>query len=124
MFTFLFKTTTYYILLKKFRHQIILVILSLIAIAFINGIYEDIYKVAKVSNKESLFPLLLIKWSLVLCIIGYNFYKLKQIKLSNEEKKEILAYDDSKPYAPTVQKLLDKETLLSTTDLIIKKYKT
>ena len=122
MFTFLFKTTTYFILLKKFRHQIILVILSLIAIALINGIYEDIYKVAKVSQKESLFVLLLIKWFLVLCIVGYNLYKLKQIKLSDEEKKEILA-SEPKVYPPTIQKLLDKETLLSTTDLIIKKYK-
>lgn len=122
MFTFLFKTTTYFILLKKFRHQIILVILSLIAIALINGIYEDIYKVAKVSQKESLFVLLLIKWFLVLCIVGYNLYRLKQIKLSDEEKNEILAYEP-KVYPPTTQKLLDKETLLSTTDLIIKKYK-
>ncbi len=122
MFTFLFKTTTYFILLKKFRHQIILVILSLIAIALINGIYEDIYKVAKVSQKESLFVLLLIKWFLVLCIVGYNLYRLKQIKLSDEEKKEILT-SEPKSYPPTIQKLLDKETLLSTTDLIIKKYK-
>lgn len=122
MFTFLFKTTTYFILLKKFRHQIILVILSLIAIALINGIYEDIYKVAKVSQKESLFVLLLIKWFLVLCIVSYNLYKLKQIKLSDEEKNEILL-SEPKVYPPTIQKLLDKETLLSTTDLIIKKYK-
>ncbi len=122
MFTFLFKTTTYFILLKKFRHQIILVILSLIAIALINGIYEDIYKVAKVSQKESLFVLLLIKWFLVLCIVGYNLYRLKQIKLSDEEKKEILS-SEPKVYPPTIQKLLEKETLLSTTDLIIKKYK-
>lgn len=124
MFAFLFKTTTYYILLKKFRHQIILVIVSLIGIAFINGIYEDIYKVVKVSNQESLLMVLLIKWFFVLCIVGYNLYKLKQIKLSDEDKKEILAYDGSRPHTPTVQKLLDKETLLSTTDLIIKKYKT
>ena len=123
MFTFLFKTTTYFILLKKFRHQIILVILSLIAIALINGIYEDIYKVAKVSQKESLFVLLLIKWFLVLCIVGYNLYRLKQIKLSDEEKKEILS-SEPKVYPPTIQKLLEKETLLSSTDLIIKKYKT
>lgn len=122
MFTFLFKTTTYYILLKKFRHQIILVILSLIAISFINGIYEDIYKVAKVSNKENLFTLLLIKWFLVLCIVGYNLYKLKQIKLSDEEKKEILT-SEPKSYSPAIQKLLEKETLLSTTDLILEKYK-
>ncbi|MDD2384591.1 MAG: hypothetical protein PHN18_10415 [Sulfurospirillaceae bacterium] len=122
MFTFLFKTTTYYILLKKFRHQIILVILSLIAISFINGIYEDIYKVAKVSNKENLFTLLLIKWFLVLCIVGYNLYKLKQIKLSDEEKKEILT-SEPKSYSPSIQKLLEKETLLSTTDIILEKYK-
>lgn len=122
MFTFLFKTTTYYILLKKFRHQIILVILSLIAISFINGIYEDIYKVAKVSNKENLFTLLLIKWFLVLCIVGYNLYRLKQIKLSDEEKNEILT-SEPKSYSPSIQKLLEKETLLSTTDLILEKYK-
>lgn len=122
MFTFLFKTTTYYILLKKFRHQIILVILSLIAISFINGIYEDIYKVAKVSNKENLFTLLLIKWFLVLCIVGYNLFKLKQIKLSDEEKNEILT-SEPKSYSPAIQKLLEKDTLLSITDIILEKYK-
>ena len=122
MFTFLFKTTTYFILLKKFRHQIILVILSLIAISFINGIYEDIYKVAKVSNKENLFTLLLIKWFLVLCIVGYNLFKLKQIKLSDEEKNEILT-SEPKSYSPAIQKLLEKDTLLSITDIILEKYK-
>jgi len=122
MFGFLFKTTTYYVLFKKFRHQIGLVIISMIGIGLINGIYEDIYKVAKVSNKENLFTLLLIKWFLVLCIVGYNLYKLKQITLSDEEKKEILA-TEPKSYSPTIQKILEKETLLSTTDIILEKYK-
>jgi len=122
MFGFLFKTTTYYVLFKKFRHQIGLVIISMIGIGLINGIYEDIYKVAKVSNKENLFALLLIKWFLVLCIVGYNLYKLKQITLSDEEKKEILAAEP-KSYSPTIQKILEKETLLSTTDIILEKYK-
>jgi len=122
MFGFLFKTTTYYVLFKKFRHQIGLVIISMIGIGLINGIYEDIYKVAKVSNKENLFTLLLIKWFLVLCIVGYNLYKLKQITLSDEEKKEILAAEP-KSYSPTIQKILEKETLLSTTDIILEKYK-
>jgi len=122
MFGFLFKTTTYYVLFKKFRHQIGLVIISMIGIGLINGIYEDIYKVAKVSNKENLFTLLLIKWFLVLCIVGYNLYKLKQITLSDEEKKEILA-TEPKSYSPTIQKILEKETLASTTDIILEKYK-
>lgn len=122
MFSFLFKTTTYFILLKKFRYQIILIIVSLIGISLINSIYEDIYKVAKVSNKDALFSLLLMKWLLLLYIIGYNFYKLKQVKLSDEEKKDILS-SEPKAYPPNIQKLLEKETLLSTTDLIIKKYK-
>ena len=122
MFGFLFKTTTYYVLFKKFRHQIGLVIISMIGIGLINGIYEDIYKVAKVSNKENLFALLLIKWFLVLCIVGYNLYKLKQISLSDEEKKEILAAAP-KSYSPTIQKILEKETLASTTDIILEKYK-
>jgi len=122
MFGFLFKTTTYYVLFKKFRHQIGLVIISMIGIGLINGIYEDIYKVAKVSNKENLFALLLIKWFLVLCIVGYNLYRLKQITLSDEEKKEILAAEP-KSYSPTIQKILEKETLLSTTDIILEKYK-
>lgn len=122
MFGFLFKTTTYYVLFKKFRHQIGVVIISLIAIALINGIYEDLYKVAKVSSKENLFGLLAIKWFLVLCIVGYNVYRLKQITLSDEEKKEILA-TEPKSYSPTIQKIIEKETLLSTTDIILEKYK-
>lgn len=62
------------------------------------------------------------QWFLVLLILGYNLYKLKQITLSDEEKKEILS-SEPKSYSPTIQNLFDKETLLSTTDLIIEKYK-
>ncbi len=54
--------------------------------------------------------------------LGYNLYKPKQRTLSDEEKKEILS-SEPKSYSPTIQNLLDKETLLSTTDLIIEKYK-
>ena len=122
MFSFLFKTTTYYMLAKKFRRQIVLVIVSLCAIALINGIYNDLYQIFKVSYKESLLGLLFLKWSLILFIVMLNIYKIKRVSLSKEEQEEILS---ARPieHSPAVQNLIEKETLISTTDLIIEKYK-
>lgn len=124
MFAFLFKSTTYYLVVKKFRHQLMLLGLSLLAIMLIQGVYEDLYKVFKVTDKENLFSLLMLKWVLILSIMGVNIYKLKHVHLSAEEKKELFEDKEKEPYTPDVQTLIEKETLLSTTELILKKYTT
>lgn len=125
MFSFLFRSATYYIIWKKFQKQIILVVLSLIAISVISSVYEDLYKVLKVSNKDALVGLLLFKWFLITLIIGFNIYKLKQVKLDEDEKHQIFD-EEKKPqkiYPKKTQEVLrKKEKLISTTDLILKKY--
>jgi hypothetical protein len=98
------------------------VIVSLCAIALINGIYNDLYQIFKVSYKESLLGLLFLKWSLILFIVMLNIYKIKRVSLSKEEQEEILSARPTE-YSPAVQNLIEKETLISTTDLIIEKYK-
>lgn len=123
MFSFLFRSATYYIIWKKFQSQIILIVLSLIAVSIISFIYDDLYKVLKVSNKDSLVGLLLLKWFLISLIIGFNIYKLKQVKLEDEEKKEIFEEKSKEKDLPKEsKKVLKKKKLMSTTDLVLKKY--
>ena len=125
MFSFLFRGATYYILWQKFQKQIILIILSIIAISVIMGIYDDLFKVLKVSNKDSLVGLLLFKWFIISCIVGFNIYKLKQIKLEDKEKVEIFEkpqVEENQDIPQQSKEILKKKKLLSTTDVILNKY--
>jgi hypothetical protein len=79
----------------------------------------------KVSHKENLVILLLVKWFLISSIILFNIYKLKQVKLEESEKKEIFeeTKESKKTYPKKSQYVLNKKTkLTTTTDLILKKY--
>lgn len=124
MFSFLFRSATYFIIWKKFQKQIILVVLSLIAISFISFIYDDLYKVLKVSSKDSLVGLLLTKWFLISLIVGFNIYKLKQVKFDDNEKHKIFDEENEpkKVYPKKSQEVLKKKKIHSTTDVILKKY--
>ena len=118
----MFKTTTYYILWKKFNKQIILIGLSLVLIGITHIIYQDLFQLLKVAHKESLIWLFAVKWALILSILFYNVKKLKQTKLDEEEKAQIF---ETKPEPPPkhTHELLDQQKLTSTTDILIKKYK-
>jgi len=122
MFGFLFKTTTYYILWKKFHKQIILIGLSVVAIGFLHIIYEDLFQLLKVAHKESLIWLFMFKWVLIALIVFYNIVKLKNTLLSKHEKEEILE-PLHKEVPEQTKHLLDKKKLTSTTDILIRKYK-
>lgn len=125
MFGFLFRSATYYILWQKFQKQIVMIILSIILISITLGVYDDLFKVLKVSNKDSLVLLLLAKWLIISSIIGFNIYKLKQIKLEDNEKRELFDENikNNKIYPKKSQEFLDKRNkLLTTTDVILKKY--
>lgn len=124
MFGFLLRGATYYILWQKFQKQIILITISLIAIFAIAGIYDDLFKVLKVSHKETLLVLFLVKWFLIALIIGFNIYKLKEVKV--EDTKEVITAvqnNEKKIYPKKSTNILrKKEKLQSTTDIILKKY--
>lgn len=124
MFGFVFRSATYFIIWKKFRTQIISIAISLIAIVIIINIYNDLFEIMSINNKEDLLNLMLSKWILICSIIAFNLYRLKQVKLDESEKKELLKKSEpKKPYPKKSQELLDKqEQLATTTDLILKKY--
>ena len=125
MFGFLFRSATYYVIWKKFQKQIVLVLFSLVLIVLISSIYDDLFEVLKVSNKDALLVLLFGKWVVISLIIGFNIYKLKQVKLNEGEQKELLDQieEPKKVYPKKSQDVLEKkESLTTTTDLILKKY--
>lgn len=124
MVKLLFKTTAYYVIWQKFRKQIILVSLSIILIAFIGLIYEDLFKVLKVTNKESVGYLLFFKWLFISIIVLFNIYVLRKTKIDLKEhdiKKNIDERFQS--YSEKEKEILKKkEELITTTDLILRKY--
>ena len=124
MLGFLFKSTTYFILWKKFQKQIITIVISIILVLLISSVYDDLHEILKVSDKDSLIWLLLFKWFIVSVIIGFNIYELKRIKLDDNEKQEFYHIDEEsqKDYPEKSQKVLIKKKLITTTDLIMKKY--
>ena len=120
MMNFLFKTGTYLFIWKKFKTQIISVIASIILIWLIFGIYDDLIKIFKLENTSTLLYLLLGKWLIVSFIILYNILLIKSIKSPSKdefcENEEIILPKKS-------QEILDKKDILTTTDLILKKYR-
>ena len=119
MFSFLLKSGTYIFYWKKFKTQIISIIASIILIWLIFGIYEDLIRIFEVEDTSILIYLLLGKWIIISLIILYNTLLIKSTKipLKDEilENEEIILPKKS-------QEILDKEEILTTTDLILKKY--
>ena len=119
MMNFLFKTGTYLFIWKKFKTQIVSIIVSMILIWLIFGIYEDLIRIFELENTSILLYLLLGKWILIALIILYNILLIKSIKKpkidETLEKEEINLPKKS-------QEILDKKDILTTTDVILKKY--
>ncbi len=126
MLGFIFRSGTYYLLWQKFKKQIITLLVSVALVLLILGIYNDLFSVLKISNKESILYLLFLKWFLILLIVGVNILMLR--RLSTKELKESIKKEQVKDAKqiklPLTQeeKLLQKEKLLTTTDLILAKY--
>ncbi len=120
MFSFLLKSGTYLFYWKKFRTQIISIIVSMILIWLIFGIYEDLIRIFELEDTSTLLYLLLGKWILVALIILYNIKSFQTFNSSSNneiiEKKEII-------FSKKSQEILDKKVILTRTDLILKKYK-
>ncbi len=113
----LVRSATYYILWKKFQKQIKVLIISALILFVISFIYQDLFNLLKINDKDMLLPLALTKWSLVLIVIVFNIYYFKNIKVEIEEKEKKKIYPDIS------QNTIDKKEILTTTDLILKKYK-
>ena len=119
MFSFLLKSGTYLFYWKKFRTQIISIIVSMILIWLIFGIYEDLIRIFELEDTSTLLYLLFGKWLIVGFIILYNILLIKSIKTTVKdeilENEEIILPKKS-------QEILDKKDILTTTDVILKKY--
>lgn len=119
MMNFLFKTGTYLFIWKKFKTQIISLLASIVLIWLIFGIYDDLIKIFELEDTSTLLYLLLGKWLIIGFIILYNILVFKSIKTASEEEilknEEIILPQKS-------QEILDKKDILSTTDLVLKKY--
>lgn len=119
MFSFLLKSGTYLFYWKKFRTQIISIIVSMILIWLIFCIYEDLIRIFELEDTSTLLYLLLGKWVIVSLIILYNIKSFQIFNsLSNNEiieKEEIILPKKS-------QEILEKKNILTSTDLILKKY--
>jgi uncharacterized membrane protein len=126
MLGYLFRSATYYIIWQKFQKQIILVVLSAVVISMIFGIYADLFKVLRVNHKDSLLLFFLVKWMLVGVIIAYNIHKLKQVKVEDTKAvQEAIMHNEKRLYPEKSQRVLrKKEKLMTTTDLILKRYRT
>ncbi len=85
MFGYIFRTGTYYLLWKKFKKQLITLIISAILLILIFSIYNDLFIVLKIANKESVIGLLFLKWFLVISIVVFNIFNFKRIKIEKAE---------------------------------------
>ena len=126
MLGFFLRSGTYYLLWQKFKKQIITLLVSAGLVLLIFGIYNDLFSVLEISNKESMLYLLLLKWFLIVLIVGVNVLMLR--RLSTKEFKESIKSGEAKEAKEKKlplsehEKLLQKEKLLTTTDLILAKY--
>jgi len=133
MFGFALKSTMFYMLWNKFKSQLITMIVSIILIAIIFSVYEDLYKVLKISSKESVAILFLLKWFLVFIILGYNWFSFRRLKVKpiqdtpknnsinfifEDTKEEVKTKPSNKHYAD----ILHKKKLKTKSDVILQKY--
>ena len=124
MLKLLFKTTAYYVIWQKFKKQILLILISIILIGLIESIYNDLFEVFKVNNRDSLGVLLFFKWLFISLIIAFNINVLRKTKVTikeidKEDSKQSIFTNYSKQEEEIIKK---KEDLLTTTDLLLKKH--
>lgn len=103
-----------------------MLLISVVLVMIILGVYNDLYSVLKITNKDSILLLLLLKWSLILLIIGMNIYSFKKLKIKDVkesiEKEQEYTSKKAEPLTPTQEFVKNKEILFTTTDLILEKY--
>ncbi len=113
-----------------------MIFVSAILIIFILGMYEDLYTVLKISNKDTMIALLLSKWFLIGSIIAYNYFKIKRVdiqEIKNEVEKEPTTWIPKKRvvkqtqnseqlYTNKHQDILKKKKLKTKSDVILAKY--
>ena len=120
MFNFIFKTATYLLIWKKFKTQIVSIFVSILLVWLIFGIYDDLIKIFELEDTISLLYLLAGKWLLIFIIVFYNIGIFKLLKKDIEENDMFVKEEIVLPIKS--QEVLEKKDILTTTDLILKKY--
>lgn len=124
MIGFFLRSGTYYIIWQKFKKQIIILLISAGLIFLTLNIYNDLFSVLKISNKESIFELLLIKWFLIIIIVSANVFMLMKTNIKESIKQEERKWaKKEKPLLSAQEILINKKKLLNTTDLILAKHR-
>jgi UDP-N-acetylmuramyl pentapeptide phosphotransferase/UDP-N-acetylglucosamine-1-phosphate transferase len=121
MFNFLFKTGTYLLIWKKFKTQIISILFSILFIWLIFGIYDDLIRIFELKDTSILLSLLAGKWFFIFIIVFYNIRIFKTLKQDIKENDKFVEEKIDLPIKS--QEVLEKKDILTTTDLILKKYK-
>lgn len=116
MFNFLIKGGAFLFLWKKYKAKIISIIASILIIWLLFSIYDDLINTFQIVDTTTLLLLLLGKWAITILIIFINIKLLKSSKdLGDLEEEKVVLPKKS-------QDVLDKKDILTTTDLILKKY--
>jgi UDP-N-acetylmuramyl pentapeptide phosphotransferase/UDP-N-acetylglucosamine-1-phosphate transferase len=109
---------------NKSKTQIITIAVSIALIMLIGSIYDDLYKVVKISSKDDLILLLFAKWILILLIIGLNWKMIKKIKFyKNNDCIDSISNITHTDKNSKTKQILSKTKLKTKTDIILEKYK-
>lgn len=104
---------------QKFRGQFIYLFISFLLVVFTFNIYDDVYDILKISSKDSLWVLMLVKYSILIIIFVVNVHHFKYIKVEIPHKKE----RKEVKLDPREENILQKDVLKNKTDFILEKYK-
>lgn len=124
----MFKTLKYIFLAslyKKAKKNFKMLFIYIIALILINLIVDDLMGV---TTNLTIYILLAIKWSstfVLWYLIGHNIFKIFNMATNPFEQKEDLAtqsVDDTTSSDSKKKRILDKDKLLTKSDLIIQKY--
>ena len=105
---------------QKFRGQFVTLIVSAVLVILTLSIYEDIYSLLKTTNKDSLWILFILKYSVLILIGLWNIHYFKTIKIKPLKQK--IEENPLEQLEPIEKKMLQKTSLKSKTDFILEKY--
>jgi len=107
---------------QKFRGEFLYLFISLVFIVLTLSIYDDVYDILRISSKDSLWVLMLVKYSILILIILANIHHFKSIKTttSSDIKKPKVA--TKVKLDPLEEEMINKAVLKSKTDFILQKY--
>ena len=116
MFNFLIKGGAFLFFWKKYKTKIISLLASIFIIWLLFSIYDDLINTFKIVDTTSLLFLLLGKWSIVIFTILINY----KLLIYNKKSDDVIGENIVLP--KQLQDVLYKKDILTTTDLILKKY--